>query len=87
MLIDKSKSKLFLGNILLTILHLGHKVYETDTSENYDLDLLNSLMDQDMSAAILYMKECIVQDERVRRKDPVDNALWLYSEARKIVCK
>ena len=41
-------------------------------------------MDQDMSAAMLYVKKWIVQDERVRRKDPLDNALWLYLEARKM---
>ncbi|ALV74214.1 hypothetical protein [Acinetobacter johnsonii] len=69
------------------VLRLDHKMYETDKSENYDLDVLKNLMDQDMSAAMLYVKRWIVQDERVRRKDPLDNALWLYSEARKIASK
>lgn len=45
------------------------------------------MLDQDMSAAMLYVKKWIVQDERIRRKDPLDNALWLYSEARKIAKK
>ncbi len=69
------------------VLRLDHKMCETDKSENYDLDVLKNLMDKDLSAAMLYVKMWIVQDERVRRKDPLDNALWLYSEARKIASK
>lgn len=69
------------------VLRLDHKLYETDKSTRYDLAVLKGLVDQDLSAALLYVKQWIVQDERVKRKDPLDNALWLYSEARKITNK
>lgn len=66
------------------VLRLDHKLYETDKSIRYDLAVLKELIDQDLSAAMLYVKQWIVQDEKAKRKDPLDNALWLYAEARKI---
>lgn len=69
------------------VLRLDHKLYETDKSIRYNLNVLKELIVQDLSAAMLYVKQWIVQDEKVRRKDPLDNALWLYSEARKIANK
>lgn len=69
------------------VLRLDHKMYATDKSFRYDIDVLKTMIDQDLSAAILYVKKWIVQDEMVRRKDPLDNALWLYVEASKIAKK
>lgn len=68
-------------------LRLDHKMYETDKSSRYDLDVLKILKDKDLAAAMLYLKQWIVQDERIRRKNPLDNELWLYSEAGKIAKK
>lgn len=69
------------------VLRLDHKIYETDKSVKYNLNELREIVDKDLSAAMLYVKQWIVQDEKVRRKDPLDNALWLYSEACKIASK
>ncbi|CAI3100303.1 hypothetical protein MWMV2_MWMV2_00061 [Acinetobacter oleivorans] len=69
------------------VLRLDHKMYEQTKLESYDLNVLKSLIEQDLSAAMDYVKKWIVQDERVKRKDPLDNALWLYCEARKIANK
>ena len=69
------------------VLRLDHKMYETNKSAHYDLDVLKEMIEQDLPAAILYVKKWIVKDERVKRKDPLDNELWLYSEACKIARK
>lgn len=69
------------------VLRLDHKMYETDKSAQYDLSVLKSMIDQDLSDAMLYVKKWIVKDEKVRRKDPLDNELWLYSEACKVASK
>ncbi|MFL9509620.1 cytoplasmic protein [Acinetobacter baumannii] len=69
------------------VLRLDHKMYGQTKLDSYDLNVLKSLIEQDLSIAMEYVKNWIVQDERVKRKDPLDNALWLYSEARKIANK
>lgn len=69
------------------VLRLDHKMYETDKSAQYDLSTLKSMIDKDLSDAMLYVKKWIVKDEKIRRKDPLDNELWLYSEACKIASK
>ena len=69
------------------VLRLDHNMYETDKSIRYDLAVLKGLIDKDISAAMLYVKQWIVRDEKIRRKNPLDYELWLYSEARKIAKK
>lgn len=69
------------------VLRLDDKIYESSKLEGYDLVILKNLIEQDLSAAMQYVKKWIVYDEKIRRKDPLDNALWLYSEARKIANK
>lgn len=69
------------------VLRLDYKMYETDKTIRYNLDTLKDLVDQDLGISLNYIKQWIVQDEMVNRKDPMNNALWLYAEARKIASK
>lgn len=69
------------------VLRLDYKMYETDKTIKYNLDTLKNLVDQDLEISLNYIKQWIVQDEMVNRKDPMNNALWLYAEARKIASK
>lgn len=69
------------------VLRLDHKFYETDKTLKYDIVVLEKLIETDLQAAMLYVKQWIVRDEKVGRKNPLDNELWLYSMAKKIANK